>query len=149
MKRERKLRAYNPETKEMIMPSSPYIGAGSGAQDVAMTLTGRAITPNSFGLDYGFSAPVPELIFMDFIGLQDGNKKDIFEGDILKVKDEYGGSYLNWLVVFKNGCFGVQNIHKDGTVAWNEFHPITEASYFITREVIGNMYQNPELINTP
>lgn len=45
-------------------------------------IQGKQRTPNSYSLDYGFSVDTPELIFMQFVGVQiDGTP--VYEGDIL------------------------------------------------------------------
>lgn len=79
-----------------------------------------------------------------FTGSCDGNGKEIYEGDILK--ETIQGGLFNWLVIFKNGCFGIRNIGIDGYMNHNEFFPINSEYYFMDREVIGNIYENPELL---
>jgi uncharacterized phage protein (TIGR01671 family) len=58
------------------------------------------------------------LIWMQFTGLLDKNGKEVFEGDILK--SEYGN------------IFEIKDMH----LMWNEKEV----------EVIGNIYENPELL---
>ncbi len=66
-------------------------------------------------------------------GLKDKNGKLIYEGDIIKAKDN-----LSWVVVFKNGCF----FGKLGT----RYEPVFDLVNY-GFEVIGNIYENPELVN--
>ena len=66
----------------------------------------------------------------EFTGLYDINGKEFYEGDILK-----GKTGKNYEVGFKNGCF----LAKDGSVAILG----AEMEAF---EVIGNIYENPELV---
>jgi len=67
-------------------------------------------------------------------GLRDKNGKEIYEGDIAR------GRYNNWIISFESGCFqGKQSNCVSHLV------PICNmASEMI--EVIGNIYENPELL---
>ena len=75
-----------------------------------------------------------EIIFMQSIGLKDKNGLEIYEGDILKLKEskeKYEVRYLgNRFVLCK----------YDNIVFEDE-------AYFSEREVIGNIYENKELLN--
>ena len=77
-------------------------------------------------------------------GLKDKNGIEIYEGDILRPRRYKNTKTYNFPVVFKNGKFmfehklaGYQTLHeslKNGKRANNDF------------EVIGNIYENPELL---
>jgi len=73
----------------------------------------------------------PDLIIMEYTGLKDRNHKDIYEGDILK-------NFFNvnlYVVEFKRGEFVCEKgIHVLGRSLWEK------------AEIIGNIYENPELI---
>jgi uncharacterized phage protein (TIGR01671 family) len=71
---------------------------------------------------------------MQYTGLKDKNGKEIYEGDIAR------GRYNNWIISFESGCFqGKQSNCVSHLV------PICNmASEMI--EVIGNIYENPELL---
>ncbi len=79
-------------------------------------------------------------IFQQFTGLTDNNKKEIFEGDILKVKGHNSwfdniGYYYNMEIKYET---------RDG------FGDCECAGFFYLpkdREVVGNIYENPELLN--
>jgi len=75
----------------------------------------------------------PEMILMQYTGLKDKNGKEIYEGDI--VKDQAGD---NWEVYFDLGQFLLKNkILLDTPISLYQ-EPVVE--------VIGNIYENPELI---
>ncbi|WP_252241529.1 YopX family protein [Clostridium sp. ZBS18] len=76
---------------------------------------------------------------MQFTGFKDMNGKEIYEGDILQVSKEYSGSFQPTIVVFEDGCFKGQAYHKL-TPPFVIETPIT------TLEVVGNIYENKELL---
>ena len=99
-----------------------------------------------------FDELIPETIGQ-FTGLTDKNGKKIFEGDIVRVKgketeenwkdyDEFGK------VIFENGAFLVK-VGKvfNGKKYFSEVHCryMTTADW-VEREVIGNVFENKELL---
>jgi len=71
--------------------------------------------------------------FLQFIGIKDKNGKDIFEGDIIKtINDNWG------VVVRKDHAFEV-------TVSETQ-SSLYMAEWMAQSEVIGNIYENPELL---
>lgn len=78
---------------------------------------------------------------MQFIGVQDEQKNDVYVGDIYE--HEYDKRILRWLVTFKDSCFGITNISNSPI---QDFHRITSPYYFVDRIKIGNKFENPELM---
>jgi uncharacterized phage protein (TIGR01671 family) len=96
-----------------------------------------AIIGSGFGLrenDYGRwvrTIPDDRWIFMQFTGLKDKNGKEIYERDILEFYAKRGERISE--VTFDSGVFGTS----------------TEPLYMLDLalcEVIGSIYENPELI---
>lgn len=77
-----------------------------------------------------------------FTGLKDKNDKEIYEGDIIKYNED-----AIRVVVFRNGAFHCDVFDwepkKDKPTFPIFFLPITNNH---TEEVIGNIYENPELL---
>ena len=90
----------------------------------------------------GYNSPIPieksELILMQSTGLFDRNGKEVFVGDIIKctrgcphevyLEKEYGGTYIGGMpAIYLKGI-------REG-YAWTEHE-----------EILGNIYENPELL---
>ena len=80
---------------------------------------------------------------MQFTGLKDKNGKEIYESDILKLQYPlnygYGGIHNKEIIVtisFESGCF------------WFTGEGYTDCNwhFYNEYEVIGNIYENPELL---
>ncbi|HFI0342907.1 TPA: YopX family protein [Streptococcus suis] len=80
-------------------------------------------------------------ILMQSTGLFDVNGKEIFEGDVVKLVDEYNDSVVS-AVAFQNGASGMT---ADGIfVPFAAMSILSQVEY--TLEIIGNIYENPELV---
>ena len=114
--REIKFRAWDKEDKEIIYEALEIRNIGLG--DGSVLIDERTQKGN-------------ELIWMQYTGLKDKNDKEIYEGDVLK---------------FKNGCMGIVIYEAPSWgVDWGGVKNFLGIFYDKT-EIIGNIYENPELI---
>lgn len=84
---------------------------------------------------YSFSGQ-DKNVFMQYIGLKDINGKEIYESDIIK--------YAKWncIVKYKNGSFILECINFDNE---GDFFYFADMSNNLL-EIIGNLFENPELL---
>ena len=75
-----------------------------------------------------------------FTGLKDKNKKEIYEGDIISINKELMGVY----VVKFNEEQSRFSMYHDGAYETAGFNKDTIENCY---EVIGNIYDNPELLD--
>ena len=91
----------------------------------------------------------PGFKYLQYTGLYDKNGKEIYEADIVAelVDKSLDGLLTRYVgitqVIFQSGCFGLK-YSTDGFVTfWNMELESTER---ICAEIIGNIYENPELL---
>ena len=81
-----------------------------------------------------------------FTGILDKNEREIYEGDILK--DTNNAIYY---VDFIRGCFYLKTNYKSFPhLGWTEWLPMCEIDRLaipVEFEIIGNIYENPELLS--
>lgn len=125
--REIAFRAWNEKTKTMILPPS-CISSNPG---LTMTFDGRTYINGKY----------QDLIYMPWTGLITKDAEKIYEGDIL------GGSFEGGYILWCDTCKNLQYHACDecfaciGDVHWYEV--VEEDGKLI---VIGNIYENPELM---
>ena len=115
--REIKFRAWNIENKEFV--KDDYYNQ-------------ERVVKLYYQENYLIHPSIYEL--SQYTGLKDKNSKEIYEGDIVGLSN---GTSYKYMVVFAFGCFMVRN--KDG-ICRNLYE-------IVDPEVIGNIYENPELLN--
>ena len=127
--REIKFRAWEKNLRAMISVDSINFEAGL----INMELVWRTFE---------------EIELMQYTGLKDKNGVEIFEGDIVHIKqdrveDKYIPHNTNCEISYEDGAFTVKS--KVNETEW----PINAGLYYVTWkefEVIGNIYENPELL---
>ena len=86
-----------------------------------------------------------QLKIMQFTGLLDKNGKEIYEGYI--VKSEYDEN-INWEVYYEDAKFWLRNKLQDRKYGdMNAYDDSETRISFEECEVIGNIMENPELLN--
>lgn len=86
---------------------------------------------------YGYDKIIESSIGQ-FTGLTDKNGNEIYEGDICK-RERHKGYYE---IVFRKSAFAIKN-ETESAIWYQEFCNGAETRFL---EVIGNIYENPELI---
>jgi len=73
---------------------------------------------------------------MQYTGMKDKNRNDIFEGDVVKIWTASGIKYKA-IVEFNDGCFDIVHECRDYLKVYVGNRSV---------EVIGNIHENPELL---
>lgn len=121
-----KYRAWDSAKKEMFKDTFAITESG---QVVVVEQESVASSP-----DYVF---VDHLVIMQSTGLADKNGKEIFEGDIVKMsKDVYSEPTYYEVVRHRGGAYRLES-KQHGCELWLRH---TDC------EVVGNIYENPELL---
>ena len=128
--RDIKFRCWDTENKEMLeVQELDYEDSYNGQPMIRTTM-------------YSDYFDTEDMILMQYVGLKDKNEKEIYEGDIVKFrfKDdreefpdligyiEYQTTFTAFRIMSNQGSFKID---------------ITEIKFI---EVIGNIYENPELL---
>lgn len=108
--------------------------------------------------DNSFKIVIPETVGQ-FTGLHDKNGKEIYEGDIVKNKEVggYGLEYIGIVIYYEEYCrFGIDTtttnkftkrvLFADGECSFNDGH--CTIKYHNEYEVLGNIFDNPELLKS-
>jgi uncharacterized phage protein (TIGR01671 family) len=127
--REFKFRAWEIDSQEMFYPDTTNNNEYffSGFMEGFLIV---ATSPYSSKYDY---------VIMQYTGLKDKNVKEIYEGDILRLD-----AHQDFFVDFHEGCFVCRSTNRIQKINWApaSLRLLIEKGY----EVIGNIYDNPDLI---
>lgn len=126
--------------------------AWAEVDEIKSTCTDRMIYFDPMECDNGMWFNAPDNIchineyhsLMQFTGLEDKNGNHIYEGDIL-----YNGFNAKGVMRFEEGmfvCDFIYNNHKNKNHYKYEKHTFRINSINTVTEVIGNIYENPELL---
>lgn len=83
-----------------------------------------------------------DILVMQYIGLKDKNDKDIYHGDIITIKHPHKDRSFTGKVEYFGYRFGCKDFYFSHFDIPNDI--FSEGTEYI--EVIGNIYENPELI---
>jgi uncharacterized phage protein (TIGR01671 family) len=130
--REIKFRAWHKVHKEMF---SVFQLARNGLYGLEQRSDINGITTRW--------AAFEDIDIMQYTGLEDKNGKEIYEGDIVRYTKRHDPHFN-------------KDICSVGEVYWNGFsyrikgsnYGQSEEKYAIQCEIIGNIYENPELLET-
>lgn len=79
--------------------------------------------------------------WMQFTGLKDSNGTDVYEGDLVKLTDQYV-----YEVRFEDGKFVGYHIKQEWG-RWGDLKRLSDPDFAHRHhEVIGNIFENPELL---
>lgn len=136
--RKIKFRAWDEGSNRMIFQHD--MNCVTGNKEYYFSLCEESVELLHYDEDY--SAYVKcNAELMQYIGLKDSNKNEIYKGDIVKIEDYFGDDIIGRVIY-------------DETTAGYVFHKGNERNYFqmtldlegYVHYVIGNIYENPELL---
>lgn len=124
MSREIKFRAWDKKHRKYTKVLKIYFGSGGNNLGALV---------EDYETNYALELQANQVELEQYTGLKDKNGKEIYEGDIVKDHNE-------WIAVIvwreKMAAFGIKWV--DGVEDDFEFH--------LPCEIIGNIHENPELL---
>lgn len=132
MQREIKFRAWEKNRKEMLEVLGVFFDVGT-IKHKPLKIKGNT---NPFNEGYP-NTYFRDIEVMQYTGLKDKNGKEIYEGDIVEFPIG-NGDLIKQQVVFQRGAFTTESGRMWGYEK--------DTLYLGWYEVIGNIYENPELL---
>ena len=136
MNRDLKFRAWyknNEEMCEVISLQKPHVVVSCIDRSTIYMSGEQPMTHKLLNSD--------KVELMEYTGLNDKDGKPIYEGDIIKIKHPYKNRYYKGEIIFENGAFEAKGFNFPHYDNPNDFK---EGLEYV--EVIGNIYENPELL---
>ena len=136
--RQIKFRAWDKKLKQIKPVIDIWFGEGVSISHIVIRHHGEVITLFS------------DFELMQFTGLLDKNGKEIYDGDIVATSDNGIPDEDKWDK--EDWGYAKVSIDEDGVHmicgndywSWGEAESVFDLKYI---EVIGNIYENPELLN--
>ena len=148
MKRKIKFRAWD-EQQQIMHNDFQFVKTGDEGNDwIVFTSDKQTLTTIPHPLENPFFSQ--QLKIMQFTGLHDKNGKEIYEGDILNQKvHKEQNNWASEMIHKPENAFPIS--FKNGSFVDECNRPIGEwivniVSHQVEFEVIGNIYENPELL---
>ena len=132
-----KFRAWDKENKKMILPVKPAV-ATEFYPDGSWNIINWATHED----DEGTIVKSDNGEIMQFTGLQDKNGVDIYEGDIIRCSSMTNPGEVKW---DNDGYWKVQGTGGYNFLGFTMIGTVNSIDGE-TYEVIGNVYENPELL---
>lgn len=134
--REIKFRMWSKEYQQMFnmdhLQAMYAVGARMAKKYVPGVAESDVVMP-----EIGVSLPFQEdAILMQYVGTKDKYDNEIYDGDI--VKDQHGIGEVKWLQ--EHCAFVVRTIDQ------HAYHYLESDGRLLNTQVIGNIYENPELL---
>lgn len=133
MSREIKFRAWDEKRKTYREFGTYKFGLLLDDHEGVMESTGY----DSYDSPCNFESLSDHIILEQYTGLKDRNGKEIYEGDIMHSEQWNPKSYV---VIFEDGAFGFSA--PSVPYYMNSLH------YLEKFEIIGNIHENPELLES-
>jgi len=142
--REIKFRGKNLNTKEWVYGDLLQWNDG----ETAIGVHGQFIDDGyHFNENYDKTPYVDETTVGQYTGLKDKNGKEIYEGDIISVNGKYP-KLIRYIDEWASYCLAnLTDLDCDlKTRYWQQVSPCWWTDYKREIKVIGNVYDNPELL---
>jgi uncharacterized phage protein (TIGR01671 family) len=150
--RHRKFRAYDNKAKQWLC-GYPELGGFSLLGEVMLMGEWSAIV-NRFIVSQRDRTPA-DLVIEDYTGLRDKKGTEVYQGDILRSRYSWDGDLReprrwDFVVEFQSGCFGIRgaipSFHHPDDVEFRPFFQDGEEPDMSAKTVVGNIHDNPELL---